>query len=194
MSHNEGKAYNISSLRIFPTKRIGCDQGLNQLSSSGLGYAAEYKRGLRSKNPFIRKSSQNGTLESYSACDDIDTGVWGLWTQQSRPGFWFSSPWPSPCSMNCYWGPSALTGPLTRCGAGEGELFIIPATRGLKLLLPDVAMPTGRDRAELAILWSLEATYPHLEFIMHYCCLFNNLLSPCKQYLEPTVVSVCLVR
>lgn len=129
-------------------KRIGCDQGLNQLSSSGLGYAAEYKRGLRSKNPLYQeKQSKWHTGVIFSSWSDIDTGVWGLWTQQSRPGFWFSSPWPSPCSMNCYWGPSALPGPLTRCGAGEGELFIIPATRGLKLLLPDVATPKGRDRS-----------------------------------------------
>ena len=32
-------------------KRIGCDQSLNQLGSSGLGYRAECKWGLRSKNP-----------------------------------------------------------------------------------------------------------------------------------------------
>lgn len=103
MSHNEGKAYNISCFAFSQRKRIGCDQSLNQLRSSGLGYRAEDKWGLRSKNPFYPEmQSKWHTGVMFGSWSDTDTEVWGFWTQQSRLGFWFSSPWPSPRPVNYF--------------------------------------------------------------------------------------------
>lgn len=84
-------------------KRIGCDQSLNQLGSSGLGYRAECKWGLRSKNPlYLEMQSKWHTGVMFSSWSDTATEVRGFWTQQSRFGFWFSSPWPIPCPTNYF--------------------------------------------------------------------------------------------
>ena len=97
VSHSEGKAYNISFFAFSQRKRIGCDQSLNQLRSSGLGYRAEDKWGLRSKNPFYPEmQSKWYTGVMFSSWSDTDR------TQQSRLGFWFSSPWPISRPMNYF--------------------------------------------------------------------------------------------
>lgn len=71
----------------------------------------------------------------------------------------------------------ALSATLERWGAGEGELFSLPAIRGLKSLLPNEAVQAPevqlQDEKKMAFGCLLTAS-PHLQFTVNYHFLFNN--------------------